>query len=219
MGVKGIQIDQRSTSEQIANGLRDMILRGELAPGEQIRESVLAADLGVSRNTVREAVRILERTGLISHEMNRGASVRQPSLVELEDLYAARLAIEIGAAHTVSPTDSREPLRQAFDELLEAVESGATEKALQADLAFHATAVAMAGSSRLDAAFRRILNELQLYLAILSKAEGEYAKPEQVRTEHLAILEAYESGEIATVIDVLTVHVQENAARLARIVT
>lgn len=219
MAAKGIQIDQRSTSEQIANGLRDMILRGELTPGEPIRESVLASDLGVSRNTVREAVRILERTGLISYEMNRGASVRKPSREELEDLYAARLAIEIGAAQIGSLADVREPLRRAFDELIEALDSGATEKALQADLAFHATAVAMGGSGRLDSAFRRILNELQLYLAILSKAEGEYAQPDQVRSEHLEILRAYESGRVAAVIEALTVHVRDNAARLARIVS
>jgi DNA-binding GntR family transcriptional regulator len=212
-----IEIEQRSASEQIAHGLRDMILRGELAPGEPIRESVLASDLGVSRNTVREAVRILERTGLTSYEMNRGASVRQPSRPELEDLYTARLAIEIGAAQVAPLAEAGEPLFKAYEKLEQAIDRGIVEDAVRADMEFHSTAVAVAGSKRLDVAFQRILNELQLYLAILSKAEGEYAKPEQVTSEHKAILGAYQSGEVTRVIDELTVHVRDNAARLARI--
>lgn len=183
-----------------------MILRGDLSPGEPIRESSLASDLGVSRNTVREAVRILERTGLISYEMNRGASVRNPSRAEVEDLFKARLAIEIGATQIGSMAEVQAPLRQAFDKLDDALSRGAIDEALQADLDFHTTIVAMGKCSRLDSAYRRILNEFQLHLAILSKTEGEYAKPDQIRAEHLDVLDAFESGDVNDAVAALAVH-------------
>lgn len=217
MSAHPIQIEQQSTSEQIANGLRDMILRGDLEPGEPIRESVLAGELGVSRNTVREAVRILDRTGLISYEMNRGARVRKPTREELEDLYTARLAIEIGAAQVAPLTEVAVELRKAFDELIAAIKKGVTEEAVRADLEFHRTAVAGAGSQRLNEAFRRTLDELQLYLAILSKAEDEYAKSDKIAAEHWEIVQAFESGKPEAAVAALTDHARTNSARLARI--
>lgn len=210
MAHAGIQIDQRSTPEQIANGLRDMILRGDLLPGDPVRESLIASDLRVSRNTVREAVRLLERTGLITYEMNRGARVRNPSREEVVDLFAARLAIEAGATMIGSITEAEEPLRRAFDKLDSALERGASEEALQADLNFHVTIVAMGNSSRLNSAYRRILNEFRLHLVILSKAVGEYGKAEQIRKDHLGILEAFNSGEVDRAVEALRVHTTQS---------
>lgn len=185
-----------------------MILRGDLRPGEPIRESLIASDLGVSRNTVREAVRILERTDLITYEMNRGARVRSPSRDEVEDLYKARLAIECGAVLVGSIEEVQAPLRQAFRKLEAALEQGNSDQALRADLDFHTTIVAMGRCDRLDAAYRRCLDEFQLCLAILSKTVGEYEKPEQIRGEHLDVLNAFEEGDVRTVIKSLRVHTE-----------
>jgi len=217
MGYETIRIRQDSTSQQIAAGLRDSILRSELLPGEPIRESVLAEELGVSRNSVREAVRILERSGLIDYQMNRGARVREPSKKDLIDLYAARLAIEVGAAE-IAPLDRyEEVLVNAFEDLCSALQGGATESAVMADLNFHAEAVGIAGSERLDALFRRILNELQLYLAVLSRVEGEYADPDQVILEHKTLLDAYLGGDRELITQALVRHAEENRGRLERI--
>lgn len=219
MGYEAIKIRQDSTSQQIANGLRDSILRSELMPGEPIREGAIAEQLGVSRNSVREAVRILERTGLIDYQMNRGGRVREPNRKDLNDLYAARLAIEVGAAE-IAPLDRYEAaLEEPIRDLRSALEGRVAEAAVMADLDFHAAAVAVAGSGRLDSLFRTILNELQLYVAVLSRVEGEPSDLDQVAVVHEQVWRAYLSGDRELIKDTLVSHAEENRERLERILT
>lgn len=91
----------RTLREIVADEIRQMIMAGELAPGERLFEDRLAERLGVSRNPVREAIRLLESTGLVEVIPRRGAYVssvdadRVRQLLELRSLleaYAAELA-------------------------------------------------------------------------------------------------------------------------------
>ena len=68
-------VARASVGEQAANTLREAILRAELGPGEPLREVALADDLHVSRNTVREALRILEAERLVEYHLHRGVLV------------------------------------------------------------------------------------------------------------------------------------------------
>ncbi|MGC0236316.1 GntR family transcriptional regulator [Arthrobacter sp. SD76] len=76
--VEQIKIVHSSTVQQVADGLTAMILSGGLKPGERLRESLLAENLGLSRNTVREAVRIVQAGGLIRHRANQEPSSGTP---------------------------------------------------------------------------------------------------------------------------------------------
>src|SRR5687768_9965606 len=79
--------------EVIRDQVRSMIDNGTLRPGERVNEQALAQQLGVGRNSAREALRSLERTGLIRIVPNRGAEVRKVSLEEALDLYDVRAGI------------------------------------------------------------------------------------------------------------------------------
>lgn len=80
---------------ELAYGLiRKQILSGEQAGGEWLRESELAASIGVSRTPVREALRRLEADGLVRHERNRGAQVQSWAFKDLENVYAIRSRLE-----------------------------------------------------------------------------------------------------------------------------
>ena len=81
-------------SARIADALRDAILRGEIGPGERIRQEKIAADQGASRLPVREAFRMLESEGLITLVANTGAWVSHLSLAECDELYQIRERIE-----------------------------------------------------------------------------------------------------------------------------
>ena len=70
-----VTIQRQPAAEQVAAALREAILSGRMLPGTPLREVAIATELGVSRNTVREAARVLGSEGLIRHEMNRGAMV------------------------------------------------------------------------------------------------------------------------------------------------
>jgi DNA-binding GntR family transcriptional regulator len=69
------QIHRVSVADQVASVLRQRILKGELRPGMPLQEVPLAASLGVSRNTMREATRILSLEGLLKRSVHRGVAV------------------------------------------------------------------------------------------------------------------------------------------------
>lgn len=212
-----IEIDRRSTPEQIARGLTRLVLSGELPPGRPLRESVIASELRVSRNTVREAVRLLERSGLVRYEINRGAVVREPSEADLHDLYQARLAIEVGAAWIAHESAGAvTAAKEALDQLRAALATGTAEAAICADLDFHAALVASAGSSRLDDAFASMLNELRLYLTILF-TDDACGDLDRVTAEHAGIAQALASGDRQRLASQLAEHIVGDAARVTTI--
>ena len=74
--------------------LRAAIVEGRYAPSQRLVEQRVAAELGISRTPVREALRMLEAEGLVVSERNRGAMVRPLSPTEVEDLYGLRIRLE-----------------------------------------------------------------------------------------------------------------------------
>src|SRR3569833_1070557 len=74
--------------------LRRLILQGELLPGERLVEDRLAERLGVSRNPVREAIRVLAAEGFVEVTPRRGAAVSRLSPEEAEELFDVRMALE-----------------------------------------------------------------------------------------------------------------------------
>jgi DNA-binding GntR family transcriptional regulator len=85
---------QELSTEVVHDRLRQAILRGELDPRAPISQVQLAATLGVSRTPLREALRMLQREGLISSEPNRRVRVAELSMTDLEQLYACRVLVE-----------------------------------------------------------------------------------------------------------------------------
>jgi DNA-binding GntR family transcriptional regulator len=80
----GVAIQRHSTAEQTAAVLREAILEGRLTPGTPLRELPLADELNVSRNSIREAFRILEGEYLVPYKMNRGTVVAEFSDEKIE---------------------------------------------------------------------------------------------------------------------------------------
>ena len=116
-----------SVPEQIALQVADRILAEQLAPGEHIVEQELAESFKVSRGPIREAIRILEREGLVTVQPRRGALVRQLSPQDLRDLAELQeglLALALGRLRQAAPTWLAEALRQALPDLLQAHEGG-----------------------------------------------------------------------------------------------
>ncbi|TGN38612.1 GntR family transcriptional regulator, partial [Paracoccus liaowanqingii] len=82
---------------ETAARLRDRIITGRLRPGERLSEARLAAEMSVSRNTLREVFRLLVHEGLLTHLPHRGVSVAVPSMAGVLDIYRLRRLIEIPA--------------------------------------------------------------------------------------------------------------------------
>jgi len=184
--------------ETLADVLRQRIIAGDFAPGTRLSETSLSEFFGVSRNTLREAFRVLVEQGLIEHIPHRGASVASPTVADVIDIYRARRTIEPAVLAAGSP------LHPAVDAMRDAVE--ASEAALSAkdwravgtsNMAFHAAIVALADSPRLGRLFRDIAAELRLAFLEIDSPEALHA-PYVPRNR--AVLEAFltEGGPAAS---------------------
>lgn len=101
---------QPTLSEKTYRHIRKQIAVGNFSPGEHLTTRAIAAEVGVSLGPVREAINRLASEGLLSHVPGAGASVRQPSRRDLEELYILRQAIESFAAREAAKYISIEQL-------------------------------------------------------------------------------------------------------------
>ncbi|MGI5503552.1 GntR family transcriptional regulator [Lentzea sp. CA-135723] len=206
----GLEVRRTTTAQQLADGLSERIMAGAFGPGDRLRESAIAAELGVARNTIREAVRILELTGLVRYEVNRGAVVIAPTPEKIDALYTARERLETAAlARTPSP-EHLQQLTEAFDQLEAAAKSNDRQAIVDRDLAFHQRIVALLDSSRLDEFFAGLTQELRFYLTVLAKEET----PDQVIAEHRAILDPIRLGDREKAVAEVRAHIDTSVQRL-----
>ena len=148
-------------AELVYDRLREAILRGWLAPGIAVSQVQLARELGVSRTPLREAVRMLQREGLVSGDANRMVRVAPFSIQDVEELYAARIANESLAIRLTVPrmtADEDATLVQALRNMADAASGGDVDAWEQHHRDFH-TLLVRGGGRRLA----RLLSELYDY--------------------------------------------------------
>ena len=143
--------------------IRAQILAGELHPGDALRDSVLAEQMGISRSPVREALRLLEQSGLVEKTANRSYRITLLAADDVPELAALRAADEVLAVRcivrdrrslaTLDPVIQR--LRRAGRDPVELA---------AADAAFHAEIVTLAGLPRLSARFAGLTDQIRLVL-------------------------------------------------------
>jgi DNA-binding GntR family transcriptional regulator len=212
----GASIQRQSTTEQTSEAIRQAILSGRLPPGTPLRETAVAADLGVSRSTVREAARTLESEGLVRYQMNRGIVVADVTGPDVVDIYAARVAVELAAADAL--TGHRDPavyasLADLVDQIERAFERGDTAAALDGDRLFHATLVTATGSPRLCRFHGQLQQEQRLALALAERSRRELGR---TTDDHRQLLDALRGSPEQARAE-LTAHLRAGAAELQRL--
>jgi len=110
--VRSSRIPLRNVHEAVVDGIRDMILHGQLEPGDWLRQDELAAAFGVSTVPVREALRQLQAEGLVTLHRRRGAAVASISASECEEIYRIREALESLAVHWAAENLGRIPIER-----------------------------------------------------------------------------------------------------------
>jgi DNA-binding GntR family transcriptional regulator len=171
------------------------ILTGDLPAGERLSESALAADMGVSRGPVREAMRGLQQAGLVEIVANKGVVVRKIGYDEAVDLYDLRGSLFGFMCATLARrrTDAQcAVLRDKLSAMADAI--GADDKGLyyRLNIEFHAAIVEFCGNSRARAVYEGIVKEMHLFRRRgLSRIENMEAS----MREHEAIAEAIIAGQ------------------------
>jgi DNA-binding GntR family transcriptional regulator len=215
------EFDRMSTVDQVADRLRRMIWRGELQPGFRLKEQQLSKSFGVSRNTIRDAIRDLAQDGLLTHELHRGAIVRELSPQDVTDLYRVRRLLETNAVQQPDLTEHElEKIGQAVAGLERAVEAKDWEAAVAADRDFHAGLIAMHRSPRLDRFYEQISAESRFALGILWWHDATQDVADvlaKVAHEHRSIYESIRAGEGADARRLLDEHLTVNEALMLEI--
>ena len=165
--------DRSSTAERVAELLRHRVTEGELPPGTRLPEEQLVEVLHVSRNTLREAFRLLAHEGLVVHRLHRGVFVPELGEDDLVDIYRVRRAVECDVVRRLGPLDpaALRPLHDAVAAGEDAARRGDWVAAGTANMRFHQALVALAGSRRLDETAARVLAELRLVFAVVPSAQ------------------------------------------------
>ncbi len=161
-------LEQSSTVDRVAQELRRSIFDGELESGTPLREVALAASLGVSRPTVREALTTLVAEGLATREPHRGVAVATPEPESVRDICAARWVLESAGvrAWPAATAQHRRAVRASLEAYTAAVRADASYQELnERHLAFHVSLVALRGSPRLVQMADVLVSELKLALA------------------------------------------------------
>jgi DNA-binding GntR family transcriptional regulator len=215
--LEGVTFRRSTTAQQLADLLADRILAGAFEPGDRLRESAIAMEVGVARNTMREAVRILELYGLVHYEVNRGAVVISPTTESLDEVYTARERLETAAAARTLTAEELQQVEAAYAVLADATRSHDPRRIVEVDLGFHAAIVATLGSSRLDRFYAELIQELRFYLMVLSVQDREFENPSALLAEHRVILDALRSGDPNAAVGAVRDHIQINGARVKEI--
>ncbi|WP_460109772.1 GntR family transcriptional regulator [Streptomyces sp. YKOK-J1] len=208
-------LGRTSTAERVSDILRSRVAEGYFPPGTRLSEDAIGGALGVSRNTLREAFRLLTHERLLVHELNRGVFVRVLTVEDVEDIYRIRALVECAVVRGLG-----EP-PYALDGLAAAVTEGrlATHendwKALgTANIHFHRELVALAGSERTDELMRSVFAELRLAFHVVDH-------PRRLHEPYLArnrqILQSLQAGDRREAERLLSTYLADSLERVVEV--
>lgn len=205
--------ERSSTAERVADILRRKISEGQLPPGARLSEEQLIEVLGVSRNTLREAFRLLTHERLLVHKLHRGVFVRELTEGDLVDLYRLRRAVECDVVRSLTDLDPTmlRPLRDDVAVAEAAAERGDWDAVGTANIVFHRHLVGLAGSPRLNEVTTRLLAELRL-------AFHAVASPQRLHEPYVdrnrALLKLLAEGDVARAAEELEAYLEASQAEL-----
>jgi len=201
-----VTIVVRTLAERIFDVIRERIVEGKLPVMEPVRQDALAAELGVSKIPLREALARLEHEGLLTSQANRGWFVRPMSSDQAEEIYLLRLAIEPAAAAyacTVADENDRKAAVNAFEVLDAAAKDNLSDVAVR-NREYH-VALVRPGKRLLTT---QLVERLEVLAERYVIAHLEPAgRGDRAHTEHRELLDTWLTGDAAKVQSMLTQHI------------
>jgi DNA-binding GntR family transcriptional regulator len=201
-------------SRQIADQLKELIYAGEFKAGDRLNEAALAARMGTSRGPIREAIRILTGTGLVTPVVNRGVFVRKVSIKEMLEIYDLRalvfgFAAERACEHLTD--EHRRRLEQLLDGVDRAAQAGDSGQYYELNVQFHEVVLRLSNSGRAHQLYDSYVKELHLYRRQNFNTPGNMRRS---NVEHRRIYDAIAKGHAAKARQYAQEHIQAGRQRL-----
>lgn len=216
--VERSQIHRVSVADQVAAVLRQRILEGEFRPGTPLPEIPLSSQLGVSRNTMREAMRILSMEGLLKRSIHRGISVCQLSLKDVQEIYHLRRMLELPAVLAADRrrSDLMTDLRNALEGYERAVHDRDWMRAVSHDLQFHSLIIRFHQNKRLESYYQKLIGEVRMGMVLVDRAHDD---PGRLIPVHRKIYQLLSSGKLKECALALAQHLDDSESRLGRVMS
>lgn len=192
-------------TSRVTDAMRDLIVSGELLPGQQIRQEQMAARFGVSRLPIREALTQLVADGLATYEFNLGYSVARLSRSEFDQVYLIRRLLEGQVIATLEPAD--DTLLHRLRELNDGIAQAADEENLSAarvlNRDFHFAFFDLSPLTVVVAEVKRIWARAMPYHSISLLDPAGRAR---IIAEHISMIEALASHDLGALAELMDQH-------------
>ena len=201
-------IKRQTVTASVAEELRRRIVGGQYADGSQIRQEALAAELGVSRIPIREALLQLESEGLVVIHVHKGAVVSSLTPNDAHELFEARLLIEpalVKRAMAVASTSDVARIREQLAEYEQAAKADASPEVLsRLNWAFHTALCDPANRPRMQSVLLSLYTATDRYLRLQIQCADAKA---HALTDHRALLQVYQAKQAATLGKLIKGHI------------
>jgi len=207
-------VKQATLKQTVWRTLREAILRGELEPGKPLNQASIAAQLGVSRGPLREALGLLEEEGLVRSVPYRGTFVADFDDRIIAETYGLRLLLEQYAAErAIASSDDEEmaELRSIYEEMVEAANEADLEKYHTLDLAFHRHLYVMADHELLLQTWLNLEKNVKRGIYF---GQFQLYSPAELTESHRKILEAIEARDVEMAKREIDFHITDGCKRL-----
>lgn len=211
----------RTITRRVADELRLQIAAGRFAPGDRMKERELADAMGVTRGPVREALRLLEREGLIEIKPYSGARVVLIEKAEVAEIVSLRRQVEYFAMGNVALTSDPAvvaALRAIATEMRDAYSRQDRTRLIDLDVKFHLRICEASGHATLVSVMKTLMPRLMI-LWYPHVFRGH--TPESFEESHLKLVRAIENRDVAEAIRATDQHIQnftfDLELRLARL--
>lgn len=193
------------TPDAIAQRIADDIRNGHYASGAPLIQDELAKRFGVSRNPVREALRLLEARGVVTIRGGEGATVRQLSSDDLDEVYTLRIALEPTIAEAIVDGCTNRTINRLEDEVEAMAALTDVAEWMRRNYAFHIALYELAERPRTAGILTELLSATQPYSR---RNVDRLGGREQADQDHRDMVAAMRSGDAAALGEVLVRHLE-----------
>ncbi|AZV48799.1 GntR family transcriptional regulator [Bacillus halotolerans] len=198
--------------------LKKMIFNGTFKPGERINETQLAKSFGVSRSPIREAMRLLEKDGLLRADDRNGFSIASLTAKDVDEIYKIRIPLELLAVELVideANDEELQTLEKQLEETENAIRNGAEEtEMISLNQKFHQLLVDFSHNRHLKNLLEHV-NDLIHFCRILNY-KGDN-RPETILREHRSIFEEVKKRNKEAAKEYMMAHFNHDSEHLKRV--